>query len=98
LALYRQFVIEANFGFNRMTWKIFISDLLKQAGLGIVIGTPVLLAVLWLMDRMGPLWWLHVWLFWCAFNLLLLFIYPTWIAPLFNKFVPARRCPAESAR
>jgi STE24 endopeptidase len=88
LALYRQFVIEAKFGFNRMTWKIFISDLLKQAGLGIVIGTPVLLAVLWLMDRMGPLWWLHVWLFWCAFNLLLLFIYPTWIAPLFNKFVP----------
>jgi STE24 endopeptidase len=48
----------------------------------------VLLAVLWLMDRMGDRWWLHVWLFWCAFNLLLLFIYPTWIAPLFNKFVP----------
>jgi STE24 endopeptidase len=88
LALYRQFVIEAKFGFNRMTAKIFLSDLLKQAALGIVIGTPVLLAVLWLMDRMGQLWWLHVWLFWCAFNLLLMFIYPTWIAPLFNKFAP----------
>jgi STE24 endopeptidase len=66
----------------------------------------VLLAVLWLMDRMGDRWWLYVWLFWCAFNLLLLFIYPTWIAPLFNKFVPldeaqlkgaSRRCSRAAA-
>jgi STE24 endopeptidase len=80
-----------------MTPHAFLGDLLKQAALGIVIGTPVLLAVLWLMERMGDLWWLYVWLFWCAFNLLLLFIYPTWIAPLFNKFVPLddARCRAR---
>ncbi len=88
LAFYRQFVIEEQFGFNRSSLKIFLTDLLKQAALGIVIGTPVLLAVLWLMEQMGSLWWLYVWGFWCAFNLLLLFIFPTWIAPLFNKFVP----------
>ncbi|MEF8698228.1 MAG: M48 family metallopeptidase [Candidatus Accumulibacter sp. UW26] len=88
LSIYRQFVIEERFGFNRMTPKTFLGDLLKQAALAIVIGTPVLLAVLWLMEKMGDRWWLYVWLFWCAFNLLLLFAYPTWIAPLFNKFVP----------
>lgn len=87
LAFYQQFVVEERFGFNRMTAKLFVLDLLKQAALAFAIGTPVLLAVLWLMQRMGSLWWLYVWLFWCAFNLLLLFIYPTWIAPLFNKFV-----------
>ena len=88
LSLYHQFVIEEEFAFNRMTLRIFLADLLKQASLAIAIGTPVLLAVLWLMARMGELWWLYVWLFWCAFNLLFLFVYPTWIAPLFNKFAP----------
>jgi STE24 endopeptidase len=88
LSLYRQFVIEEKFGFNRMTLKLFVVDLLKQTALGAAIGTPVILAVLWLMGQMGSLWWLYVWLFWCSFNLLILFIYPTWIAPLFNKFAP----------
>ena len=88
LALYRQFVIEEKFGFNRMTIKLFIVDLIKQTALGLAIGTPVLIAVLWLMAQMGNMWWLYVWLFWCGFNLLILFIYPTWIAPLFNKFTP----------
>jgi len=88
LSLYRQFVIEEKFGFNRMTIKLFIVDLLKQTALGLAIGTPVLVAVLWLMAQMGNLWWLYVWWFWCGFNLLILFIYPTWIAPLFNKFTP----------
>ena len=88
LSLYRQFVIEEKFGFNRMTLKLFVIDLLKQTALGAIIGTPVILAVLWLMAQMGNLWWLYVWLFWCGFNLLILFIYPTWIAPLFNKFAP----------
>lgn len=88
LALYRQFVIEQKFGFNRMTLKLFFVDLGKQALLGVVIGAPLLLGVLWLMAQMGERWWLYVWLFWCAFNLLLLFVYPTWIAPLFNKFSP----------
>lgn len=87
-ALYRQFVIEARYGFNRMTLALFFADLLKHTLLGIVIGTPVILAVLWLMAVMGSAWWFWVWLFWSAFNLLILFVYPTWIAPLFNKFSP----------
>ena len=88
LSLYRQFVIEEKFGFNRMTPKLFVIDTIKQTALGAAIGTPVILAILWLMAQMGSLWWLYVWLFWCSFNLLILFIYPTWIAPLFNKFSP----------
>ncbi len=88
LSLYTQFVIEERFGFNRMTLRLFFSDLAKQLALGAIIGIPVLLAVLWLMAQMGEHWWLYVWLFWCGFNLLILFIYPAWIAPLFNKFTP----------
>ncbi|HQR57903.1 MAG TPA: M48 family metallopeptidase [Azonexus sp.] len=87
-ALYRQFVIEARYGFNRMTLTLFFADLVKHTLLGIVIGAPVILAVLWLMAVMGSAWWFWVWLFWSAFNLLILFVYPTWIAPLFNKFSP----------
>ena len=96
LTLYTQFVIEENFGFNRMTLKLFIIDLLKQAALGMAIGAPVLLTVLWLMSQMGSLWWLYVWLFWCSFNLLMLFIYPTWIAPLFNEFSPLGDAPLKA--
>jgi STE24 endopeptidase len=87
-SLYRQFVVEERFGFNRMTLGLFLSDLAKQLFLAILIGTPILLAVLWLMTATGERWWLYVWLFWSAVNLLILFIYPTWIAPLFNKFSP----------
>ena len=96
LSLYKQFVIEAKYGFNRMTIKLFIVDLVKQTALGVVIGAPLLLAVLWLMAQMGSLWWLYVWLFWCVFNLLILFIYPTWIAPLFNKFSPLDDVPLKA--
>jgi STE24 endopeptidase len=88
LSLYRQFVIEARHGFNRMSLGLFFADMLKQSLLGIAIGAPVILAVLWLMDAMGNFWWFYVWLFWSGFNLLIMFIYPTWIAPLFNKFSP----------
>jgi len=88
LSLYRQFIIEARHGFNRMTLGLFFSDLAKQTLLGAAVGAPVILAVLWLMGAMGNLWWLYVWLFWSAFNLLVMFVYPTWIAPLFNKFSP----------
>ncbi|WP_028995960.1 M48 family metallopeptidase [Azonexus hydrophilus] len=88
LSLYSQFVIEARHGFNRMTPALFVSDLVKQTLLGLAIGAPVIAVVLWLMSAMGNLWWLWVWLFWSAFNLLVLFVYPTWIAPLFNKFTP----------
>jgi len=96
LSLYRQFVIEEKFGFNRMTFKLFLTDLVKQTALGIVIGAPVILAVLWLMAQMGALWWIDVWLFWCGFNLLILFIYPTWIAPIFNKFAPLDDVPLKA--
>lgn len=86
--LYQVFVIEARFGFNKMTWRLAVADFAKQAVLAIVIGTPLLLAVLWLMSAMGERWWLYVWLFWLAFNLLVMLIYPTFIAPLFNNFLP----------
>ena len=88
LSLYSQFVVEVRHGFNRMTPALFVSDLVKQTLLGVAIGVPVVAAVLWLMGAMGAYWWLWVWLFWSVFNLLVLFVYPTWIAPLFNKFTP----------
>jgi len=86
--LYRTFVIEARFGFNKMTLGLYFKDAFKGLLVGALLGIPLLLGVLWLMDRMGEYWWLYVWLVWMAFNLLLLFIYPTYIAPLFNKFTP----------
>jgi STE24 endopeptidase len=86
--LYRTFRLEAAFGFNKMTPRLWLADLLKGAALAIVIGGPLLLAVLWLMQQMGGRWWLYVWLFWMGFNLLALVLYPTVIAPLFNKFSP----------
>lgn len=88
LALYRTFVVEARFGFNRMTPKLFVLDLAKQTLISAALGIPLLVLVLWLMARMGELWWIWVWLAWAGFNLLVLLIYPTFIAPLFNKFSP----------
>lgn len=88
LSLWRQFGVEARFGFNRQTVAGFFTDLLKEAGLGLVIGAPLLLLVLWLMGRMGDAWWLWVWGVWTGFNLLALALYPTVIAPLFNTFTP----------
>ncbi len=67
---------------------MFFADLVKQAVLGALFGVPLLLGVLWLMEKMGVNWWLYVWFTWMAFNLIILSIYPTWIAPLFNKFKP----------
>jgi STE24 endopeptidase len=87
-SVYRTFVIEAKYGFNRMTPALFVADLAKSTALGLAIGVPLLLAVLWLMAKMGSLWWLYVWLTWVGFNLLMLIAYPTVIAPLFNKFTP----------
>ncbi len=88
LSYYRTFVIEERFGFNKMTPVMFFTDLLKQAILGLLLGAPLLLCVLWLMEKMGNDWWLYAWLAWIAFNLFVLAIFPTWIAPLFNKFTP----------
>ena len=87
-SLYRTFRIEARFGFNKLTWPLWFADLAKGAALTVLIGGPLLLAVLWLMDAMGRNWWLYVWLVWLGTNLLVLFLYPTVIAPLFNKFTP----------
>ena len=88
LDLYRTFVIEQRFGFNKLTWSLWLTDLIKGALLGTVIGGSLLYIVLWLMEAMGNLWWLYVWLLWLGFNLLMLFLYPSLIAPLFNKFSP----------
>lgn len=88
LSIYRTFFVEARFGFNKMTPALFASDAIKTAALSAVIGVPVLAAVLWLMNAMGEHWWVWVWAFWMGFNLLVLLIYPTFIAPLFNKFSP----------
>ncbi|MDO8262687.1 MAG: M48 family metallopeptidase [Gallionella sp.] len=87
-SIYRTFVIEARFGFNKMTFALYLIDALKGLLLGAIIGLPLLFGVLWLMERMGEYWWLYVWLVWVVFNLLILFIYPSFIAPLFNKFTP----------
>jgi STE24 endopeptidase len=86
--IYRTFVIEARFGFNKMTFKLYLLDALKGILIGAVLGLPLLFGVLWLMGRMGTYWWLYVWGVWVVFNLLILFIYPSFIAPLFNKFSP----------
>ncbi|BBJ00085.1 peptidase [Ferrigenium kumadai] len=86
--LYRTFIIEQRFGFNKMTFALYLKDALKGLLLGAALGLPLLFGVLWLMERMGAYWWLYVWLVWMAFNLLVLFIYPSFIAPLFNKFTP----------
>ena len=88
LSLYSTFVIEEKFGFNKSTIKLFITDLLKQAALTVLLGVPLAFLVLWLMESSGNLWWFYVWLVWTAFTLLLIWIYPSWIAPLFNKFTP----------
>jgi STE24 endopeptidase len=88
LSLYQTFVLEQRFGFNHMTLRLWLGDLLKSALLGIVIGLPLAALVLWLMEVAGPRWWLWTWCAWMAFSLLLMLIYPTLIAPLFNKFQP----------
>ncbi len=85
---YRQFVLEARFGFNRMTPRLFVADLVRGALLGVALGAPIAALVLWLMGAAGERWWLYAWLAWMAFNLLLLWLFPTVIAPLFNRFSP----------
>ena len=96
VSYYRTFVIEQQFGFNKMTPRMFLADLIKRAGLGLLFGMPLLLGVLWLMEKMGAQWWFFAWLAWMAFNLVVLAIYPTWIAPLFNKFAPLEDAPLRT--
>ena len=85
---YYNFHIEERFGFNRMTPRIWFSDLLKSLIVSLLIGAPLIAVVLWLMDTAGPAWWLWAWVFWMTFNLLLMVVYPLLIAPLFNEFKP----------
>ena len=86
----RQFRIEQRFGFNRMTPRLWIIDLAKSLAIASVLGLPLLAATLWLMQRAGDAWWFYVWLLWIAFNALVLLLYPTLIAPIFNKFEPLK--------
>jgi STE24 endopeptidase len=88
LAWYRTFVIEERFGFNRMTLRLWIADIMKGALIGAALGIPLVTLILWLMARAGTLWWLYAWLAWVAFQVLVLALYPTVIAPLFNRFEP----------
>ncbi|APW40609.1 peptidase M48 [Rhodoferax koreense] len=88
VTLYQTFVIEERFGFNKMTFKLWLADALKSSLVGALIGLPIAALILWLMGAAGRLWWLWAWCTWMGFNLLLLMIYPTFIAPLFNKFKP----------
>lgn len=86
--LYSTFRIEERFGFNKMTFKLWLGDMVKGLLVGAVIGLPIVALILWLMGSAGTLWWLWAWGAWMAFNLLVLVLYPTVIAPLFNKFKP----------
>ena len=85
---YRTFQLEARFGFNRSSLGLWLSDQAKGLLLGAVLGLPLAAALLWLMNSTGPTWWLWGWGLWAGFNLLLLVLYPTVIAPLFNQFQP----------
>ncbi len=86
--IYRTFVLEQRFGFNRTTPRVFAVDLFKQFGLFVLIGTPLAAFALWLMEQMGQNWWIYLWLAWLSLSLVMMWLYPTFIAPLFNKFSP----------
>lgn len=88
LGWYQTFVLESRFDFNKTTPRLWLMDLLKSSGLGVMIGLPIAALILWVMDASGSLWWFWTWAVWMGFNLLLLLIYPSFIAPLFNKFTP----------
>ncbi len=85
---YSTFRVEQQFGFNRMTLRLWLADLAKGTAVGALIGLPLAAGILWIMGHSGGLWWLYAWLAWVGFNLVLLVLYPTVIAPMFNKFEP----------
>ena len=87
-SIYRTFALEQKFGFNKMTMGTFIGDLFKGLLLMLVIGLPLIYAILWLMNEMGEFWWAYVWLVLTGFSLLMFWLYPSYIAPIFNKFKP----------
>ena len=87
-SLYQTFVIEEKYGFNKSTINQFIKDMLMQLGLSAAIGLPILALILWVMDSVGSMWWLWAWAIIMSFSLLMSWLFPTVIAPLFNKFTP----------
>lgn len=86
--LWQTFRLEQRFGFNKMTWRMWLGDALKGLAVGVVVGLPIAALILWIMGTAGSTWWLWAWGTWMTFNLLLMLIYPAFIAPLFNKFAP----------
>ena len=88
MSWYQTFVLEQKFGFNKTSLKLWLQDMVKSSLVGLIIGVPLLAVVLYFMESMGNRWWLWTWVFWMSFNALLMLIYPTFIAPLFNKFAP----------
>ena len=85
---YKTFTIDTRFGFNKMTPAMFFSDMMKHGLVGLALGAPILFVALWLMQGAGDYWWFYLWVIWSVFNIVMLAIYPTFIAPLFNKFTP----------
>lgn len=96
LRLWSTFGIEQRFGFNRITARQFARDKLLEIALFVMLGTPLLLAVLWLMQSAGDAWWLAVWCLWMGFSLVMTWIFPIWIAPLFNRFEPLQEGPLKN--
>jgi STE24 endopeptidase len=88
LSLWRTFGLEARFGFNRTTPRLFLADLLRSLALAVLLGGPLLVGVLLLMQRAGRWWWVWAWGLWLAVTLLMAWAWPAFIAPLFNRFVP----------
>ena len=88
VTLYRTFVLEDRFGFNKMTAKLWLADFLKSSVIGALVGLPIAALILWMMNATGSFWWVWAWGVWMGLNLLMLLVYPTYIAPLFNKFSP----------
>lgn len=85
---YGQFVIEEQFGFNKMSPTLFFMDILKSSLMGIIVGLPLAWLALTIMAKAGDWWWIYTWILWNAFQLMMMVLYPTLIAPLFNKFTP----------
>ena len=96
LDYYKQFVLEQKFGFNKMTVGLYLTDMLKNSLIGAVIGLPLIWVVLSLMRHAGNLWWLYAWLVWSGFQLIMMVLYPSVIAPLFNKFKPLEDAPLKA--
>jgi STE24 endopeptidase len=88
MSLYQTFVLEQKFGFNKMTWKLWLSDSIKGLALGLVLGVPLIAMVLWLMQAGGVYWWIWTWCALVFWQLFLMAIAPNVIMPLFNQFTP----------